>query len=309
MLTEGNIKDMHGYLIELFENLKWKRGLCIELEKILEEKEKPVLNHIHLNGAGIPNVEDAINFIWDPMIAYLNKIEKNPVTAELYNTKYTSPAKVLQIQKAHWWSTIGSTLEKRNGKIQNGNVRNGAARAPPPAHVERDTHIAERVPVSPAGHWSIQEAEHGGQWSIQEAERALGMTKKRISELREELAQNPSADNYLTNILKRAMLEEYGLQTEIMIHSNHDKIQKDHEVKINRINHMFSGASIFDIKAAVQHKLALVVAEGEKRKHISNLLNAKNKFQHEATEFRYEPKTDIHGLFDKKTYLDKKFIL
>ena len=273
------------------------------MENILKEEEKNVLTHIRNQGS-ISNVEQTISSIWDPMIQHLKLIENDPRASEFYGTMYSEYAKVLQLEKDFWWKTIGSKIEKRIENVRDDNVRNNVrnARAPQPAHVERDTHIAERVPVSPAGHWSIQEAEHGGQWSIQEAERALGMTKKRISELREELAQNPSADNYLTNILKRAMLEEYGIQTEIMIHSNHDKIQKDHEVKINRINHRFSGASRFDFYAAAQHNLALVVAEGEKRKHISNLLNAKNKFQHEATEFRYEPRTDIHGLFDKKTF-------
>ena len=300
MLTEGDIKDMHKYLIVRFKIRGWRKGICIRLENILNEEEEHVLTHIQNHGS-ISNVEQTISSIWDPMIQDLKLIENDPKASKLYGTMYSEHAKVLQLEKDLWWQEIGSKIEKRIDNVRDDNVRNNVRNARAP-HVERDTHIAERVPVSPAGHWSIQEAEHGGQWSIQEAEHALGMTKKRISELREELAQNPSADNYLTNILKRVMLEEYGIQTEIMIHSNHDKIQKDHEVKINRINHRFSGASRFDFYAAAQHNLALVVAEGEKRKHISNLLNAKNKFQHEATEFGYEPRTDIHGLFDKKTF-------
>jgi len=290
MLTEGDIKNMHKYVIGMFKSREWRRGICIRLENILKEEEEHVLTHIRNQGS-ISNVEQTINSIWDPMIQHLKLIENDP-------REY---AKVLQLEKDFWWKEIGSKIGKRIG-----NVRDGTARAPQPPHVKRNTHIAERAPnkiISPAGHWSIQEAEHGGHWSIQEAERGLGMAQKRISELREELTQNPSVDDYLTNrLLERAMIEEYGIQTEIKIHSNHDKIQKDHEVKINRINHTFSGASRFDMIAAAKHKLALVVAEGEKRKHISNLLNKKNYFQHEAAEFMYKPKTDIHGLFDKKTF-------
>jgi len=280
MLTEGDIKDMCDQLMKYFRDTGWRRGICIELEYILSTKYEEVLQHIRENPGGILSVGQEISFIFDPMIEYLENERRNSGAAD-----------ALRRQKDFWWKEIGYRIGKRIRKIQIGNVRNGAARAPQPAHVERDTHIAERAPVSPAGHLSIQEAEHG-----------LGVVQRRISELREKLAQNPSVDNYLTNILKRAMIEEYGIQTEIKIHSNHDKIQKDHEVKINRINHTFSGASRFDMIAAAKHKLALVVAEGEKRKHISNLLNKKNYFQHEAAEFMYEPKTDIHGLFDKKTF-------
>ena len=145
----------------------------------------------------------------------------------------------------------------------------------------------------PSGHWSIDEAMYN-----------LSAIKERISRLGGLIENAKHSNNFLDlkhyeKELKYATTQEHGIQREIDIHVKRGLIQHTYDEKINGIKRIGNDIPKHDLIAAVRHKIALTVAEGEKKKHIFNLHKEKNDFQREATGLGYRPMTDIDGLFTK----------
>jgi hypothetical protein len=292
MLTEGDIKDMCDGLINFLRGTGWREQLCNELEDIVRKKEKIVLNHIRENQGGTVNVEETINYIWGPMIANLED-RKMKSTTKFDITKYGGAANVLKLKQKVCLQNLEHTLRDRSV-----NVRNGAARGPPPEY-----------------HRSIQEAEYG-----------LGVVPKHISgiqtgNVRDGATRAPppapvKKELWTIDMAKRrsASLTDNMEQTEMSIRNavaNGDSYNiRIHTQTLDEFHIQKVGIDeeihIHELHAAINSKYGGVASKGGffhnmgagriRNAEISRLRALIASFKQKASNEGYIPLTDLDGI-------------